>query len=259
MKRILLITAVISLGLAIYTRTVARGQTAPEYEFTTVENVGTMDGTPVNTTLSSVRKTYFRRSDGISGMMIRETRKGNTATVIRYRKPKQNAEIVVQVDGKVASKYPVPQKTAEVWASHSMPTDCRGMFNGFQVVGEVELGGVRAQRLHLVNGTEDAEYYAAPSLDCAPLVEHHKWKNSQGAFVSWTNVELVEIKPGPPNPAWFDLDIGAREAAPSEARRIVRSLLYPGEPEPECWTKTGAKLDAVYTRRAIQNGANSAK
>ncbi|HEY7302815.1 MAG TPA: hypothetical protein VH601_01775 [Bryobacteraceae bacterium] len=250
MKKILVIIAAVTVALAIYTKKAVHAQGLTEFEYTTVEKVGMLNGIPLPFEPSSVTKTYFRRKDGISGSIIKETRKGRTVTTASYRSPKDNAEVTVQVDANIRTTYPAPPEAVRNWVSFPVLDDCRRAYNASQLYGQTELSGVMVQKLRQINKSEEAEFYVAPSLGCAVLEEHHKWKDAQGAFVSWTNVELVDLKLAPPNPAYFDLGAGATEASPSEARRVIRSLLYPGEPIPDCYEKSNAKFDLMYHRRA---------
>jgi hypothetical protein len=249
MRRVLLLVAVVSVSIAIYFRISVHAQTPLEFEYTTTDNAGMLNGTVPADQPTSVTKTYFRRADGTSGYMIREKGTGQTVTTVHYRIPKQKAEVAVQVDGNLRTTYPVPEAEAKAWASPPVMTDCHSTYRSSQLIGWTELSGVSVQKLRLVNSEMEAEYYVAPSLSCATLEAHHKWKNAKGVFVSWTNEDLVDLKIGPPNPAYFDLDSGAREAEPSEARALIQSLLHPGEPIPEGWQKANTRLDAMHRRR----------
>jgi len=249
MRRILLLVAVLSGTIAFYFRMSVHAPTPIEFEYTTTENAGMLNGTVPAVQPTSVTKTYFRRADGISGYRIREKGTGQTVTTVDYRIPKQKTEVVVQVDGHLRTTYPVPEAEAQAWASPPTMTDCRSTYNGSQVIGWAELSGVSVQKLRLVNSEMEAEYYVAPSLSCATLEAHHKWKDAKGVFVSWTNEELVNLKIGSPNPAYFGLDSGAREAEPSEARAVIQSLLHSGEPISESWRKANARVDAMHRRR----------
>jgi hypothetical protein len=249
MKRFLMATAIMTVSIAMYTRIAAQEQNIGEFEFTVVEKLSTVTSALPPIDSGAVTKTYFRRSDGTSGHIIRETRNGRTATTANYLSPNRSAEVVVQVEGGIQSTYPVPPDVVRHWISPPVRSQCTGKYNGSDRVGETQLFGVPVEILRLVSSDEEGDFYVAPSLDCATLEEHHKWKDQAGNVVSLTDVELVDLKLGPPSPTYFELDAGAREAAPSEARGVIRSLLFPGELVPECWMQVNERVDSVYHRR----------
>jgi hypothetical protein len=242
-RGVLIVVAAVATSLAVHSViTRVRAQGVPEYEFTVEERVGPTGGD------HKVTKTYFRRADGTSGYIIRDTLKlnGRTATTAFYQSPKESAEIAVQVEGGLRTTYPVPPEVAQAWALDHVEADCTRKYDGAQKTGEVQLAGITAQQLRLADAVQEADYYVAPSLGCATLKEHHRWKSDTGAFVSWTDVELLNLKVGPPSSEYFDLYVGAREVPPSEGRLQIHALLHPGEPVPECYVKGNAKHDAVY-------------
>jgi hypothetical protein len=246
MKRAFLALAVLLAAAGVYTRRAVHAQGESEYEFTVVERVGLI-GKPAAAT-NDVSKTYFRRADGTSGSIIRETRNGHTATTVSYKSPKENAEIAAVVGRGVRVTYPMPPEVVQLWFTSPHQPDCAASVKGLKKTAELQLSGVNVQRLWESNTVEDVEYYAAPSLGCATLKAHHLWKDSSGTFTSWTDVELVSLKLGPPDPGYFDLHLGARDVRPSEFRTEVRALLYPGEATPDCYAKGNMKVDAAYQK-----------
>jgi len=267
MRRLLLLLAVISISLAVYAKIRAQENTAfgqqpaaSEYEFTIVETLGPANQSTPYPNVSPVTKTYFRRKDGIAGSIIRDTKNGRTANTVEYLNPEQATRTVVFAEGKLKTTYPVYPEKAKLWASLVTVADCSKNYAGWKLTGEAQLFGVTVQKLESDNSTAKVVSYHAPTLGCAMLQERHEWKDKKGAFESWTNDDLVGLRLGPPNPAYFDLDNGAREAPPSEARMAIRAFLFPSERAcPNCYVNGNSRADARYyaLREEAQKGWSS--
>lgn len=243
--------------LVAYVKLHALTTTISEYEFTVSERLGPANQTDPYPGGATVTKTFFRRKDGISGYAIRDQRSGTTVTTVEYFSPGQQARIVVLVDKKLKTTYPVPPQQAQAWASPPQLADCSERYMDAKKIGETQLMGVAVEKLKAENNTEIVETYAAPSLGCEALQVRHQWKDATGAYTSWTNEDLVNVRIGPPSPSYFDLDADSQEVPPSTARMAIRALLHPNEPAcPQCYVDGNSRSDASYysAREQAQKG-----